>query len=100
LNWKRSPDAVEFKYFVGALGIYRAELFAALANQQPISSARRSDYWRKARDFAKTGVTIVEEASALYPLDDELKEMREDGIAVLAQAEAVISKSFPGENGR
>ena len=87
----RSASTLHVEYGLALLGMKRGEMYAALAGNPRLSPAEQREYWRQARDSLATGVGIFRKVGESIALVGPDKEMLDDGIARLAQAETAIA---------
>ena len=86
----KSGDTFRLQYSIAQIEIRRGEMYVLLATDPRASSAAAREYWRKARDSLRHGVTLLEGVNKMILLTGTNKALWEGGITALAKAEAVL----------
>jgi non-specific serine/threonine protein kinase/serine/threonine-protein kinase len=87
---KSGDENLVWPYALGTLDVRRGEMHAQLAGDPRIDALQRSDRWRKSHEYLTRGIAHLKHVNDVVTLTGSDKDVWDEGIAFLAQAEAAL----------
>jgi len=93
LAMEKSADSLPVQFYLALAGIRGGERYVALAANPRLSASEQLSHWRKARDSLSPGVVRLKKVGESIVLAGSNKELLDEGVASLANAEAALARS-------